>query len=187
MQRASINKVYSDFRESLSEHVIKQHTVISDTHSISLIKKPGRSEFWAEIICGVAGTVIVHGDFDMCGFRGWYKDSWRQVLSWVASSHIDYLVAKASHLTDEVYTHEFCRQTAEEDLERYLEEELIDFDTCSKAKSLLYEPDKAREFIYNATADAELYFGEVAASRVVFAHVAIQKLVELLKLDGKLV
>ena len=180
-----IKDAYAIFREGLAHHVLARHTVVDDDHSISLIKRPGRCEFWAEIVCASASSLIVHGDYDLCGFRGWSgKGGWRGVLEWVARSNIGYLQEKSSALTSNDYVRDFCRDQAKADLEGYVEDEYMTEEVKEEALRLLDcdNPFKAREYVYDETNDAELCgFGEVVADRVVFAHVAAQKLLELLE------
>ena len=181
-----VKDTYAYLREGLAHHVITRHTVIDEDHSISLIQRPDCSEYWAEIVCASASSLIVHGDYDMCGFRGWgNKGGWRGTLEWVASSSLDYLQTKAAALTSSGYVRDFCRDQAKADLKDYVEQEYMTEEVKDEALSLLDshgDPYKAREYVYDETNDAELCgFGETVSDRVVFAHVAAQKLLELLK------
>jgi len=84
--------------ESFSEHVIKEKGDLRWVIAKKYEDGSWCSYYLTEIIVGVGGTLIAHGDIDASIFSCYGKfDDPLQVVSWVANSRIaNYLVSKAT-------------------------------------------------------------------------------------------
>lgn len=60
-----------------------------------LLKRPNDGAFWAEIIHGEAGTILVHGDGPDIALRSWqWKANGIYLVRWIAQSNLGYLSEK---------------------------------------------------------------------------------------------
>jgi hypothetical protein len=198
--------------ESFSEHVIKEQ---GDRRWV-IAKKYEDDGSWCdfyltEIIVGVYGTLIAHGDIDASIFFCYGKfDDPLQVVRWVAESNVaNYLVSKATkgmttYHTDGI-TKRFDADVAIWEMEDHIKDRLAEIEEDSDEDEIDDEEIAAwRRAIRAVGGDPwemvrlELYddlcragcsdvgemiwdIGFVPASRIYYAQAACRKLLELLK------
>lgn len=155
------------------------------------IKRPGTSQFWAEIAILSAGTVVVHGDIEPAIFAHYSgnDNTAEGCLRWVAgmADSLDYGREKMSIGMGKNLGVEYLPKKAERDIELLAERYKDRGETYEALMELAdVAPYKDRhevyEEIYAITGGAEdcQGIGEVPSSRLLYAIGAVKRLVEIL-------
>lgn len=159
-----------------------------------LIGQKDRSEYRTEVIAGYGGSLVVHGDIDVCRFAhyGDKGDAWHR-LCWMAyNTDLDYYVMQKAVIgTGPDSIPDFDTEAALDDLARFQKE--IEEEEDESRDELLRVLKEAREhteskeemwrFIHEHDKwDLwECRFGEVVPAFVVYAHAALHRTACLLE------
>jgi len=203
MQKQSAAERVAFFREmaanSLVIHEITQVVAGPNATATWVIKKPGSSSYWTQIIVTFDHSLIVHGDATdvVCfsRYHGAVNDTARDVVAWIANKDIQGVTEKAVIGTGRDACRTYDEDVALHDLLEYAEIYGKDDpqlkETLLKAARRLEDEDleDVRRWVYEETGDPEFTnFGAVTSSRVLWAWFLVQKLQELLhegiKQDG---
>lgn len=175
------------------------HELLSETywnngrHAAWTIGKRGTGVFLTEIIAGICGSLVVHGDFDTSRFAyyGDDRNAWARLL-WMADCRdVGYYVAqKAAIGTRRGDVDEYDGDVARYDIRatirdaerndyapefiRLLEESLEYADEKEELQRFLHEGDKGWDLW-------EYSFGKVLSPHVIINHVALNKCAWLLR------
>lgn len=160
-----------------------------------LVRIPGRSEFYTEIISSSA-ALVVHGDIDLVRFAhyGDRQDAWSR-LCWMAwCTDVGYYVAQKAAIgsgrgrRDDEYDERVAEHEIRERI-RELGESWADGDAhYEKERSALQQalryldegPDALRTFLYEHNIDDPPSYGRVTPVRVLYAHAALNRCASLL-------
>lgn len=160
-----------------------------------LIGKPQSSTMLSEVIAGIGGSLIVHGDCDTSRFAhyGDYKDAWHRLCWMGLCTDVDYYVAeKASIGLRRLRLDEYDEDVAKHDLLAYAGELREEHDESRTELIELLEEAAAvatqdehnlSEFLGNRDKGWDLWehgFGKVVATPVVTGHLALQRCCYLL-------
>jgi hypothetical protein len=177
----------------IAEHQIKHEELAEDERTGRwVIGQPGTHIGEVEIIAGRWGTLLVHGDFDVCAFAyyGDHGDAW-SLLRWMGDcTDVGYYVAQKAAIGMGNRIHEeYNADVASYELQWHLDHDHWDDDEererFSAAFDLVHDGDYALlDYLYNNGFNdlvMDCSFGRVLSGRVVVAHACIQKLTLLLR------
>lgn len=158
-----------------------------------VIGKPGTNVFRTEILAGIFGSLIVHGDFELVrfGHYGDHADAFSRLCWMGCCTDVGYYVSQKARIgsgrstateeyDEDVARHELLDHIA--DLERGgAEDKEIAF--YREALAHVGDVDELQQYLYENgwPWDAhEHRFGRVTSAHIITAHVALNKLVSLL-------
>lgn len=188
-----------------------KHQIVESSHGRWLVKQPGTSTFWFEVIVLAGRKLLVHGDISPVIFAYFHaneklsaEDNALATVHWMAvrgrpDDH--YFVEKAmigSNTADTVYTHDDDTLSEEiQDLIKQASEGEGDGDGAvdSKKRDLREALEHALDMVGDSTHEEvqrEVYealngdgesvpSGKIVSTTMVFAHAALQRLDTLLK------
>jgi hypothetical protein len=160
-----------------------------------LIGEPESSNMLSEIIAGICGSLIVHGDCDTSRFAYYsdYKDAWHR-LRWMAlCTDVDYYVAQKASIgmragnggqayDEEVAKHDLVQRVAEEKASEFHNAELVEV-LQEAADGWTEDERELRRFLSEHDKGWDLWecsFGRVVDTHVVVGHLALQRCCYLL-------
>jgi hypothetical protein len=162
-----------------------------------LIGRPGTGVMLTEIIAGVHGSLVVHGDCDLSRFAYYsdYRDAWNRLCWMGRCQDVGYYVAQKASIgmgrsgggkeyDERVARHELERYVAElrgEDLQHRNQDELIE--VLTDALEHVEDEHELRSFLYQNDKGWDLWehtFGRVVATPVITGHLALQRCAHLL-------
>jgi hypothetical protein len=155
-----------------------------------LIGVPGTFVYRTEIIAGIGGSLVVHGDIDLVRFAhyGDHADAWSRLCWMGACRDIDYYVGQKAGIGSGHRLTDYDEDVARHDLTWHLEQR----DNAPEIREAL---ERAREHADHRDAVREILgevshvqdswewlgeIGEVVAFRVVNAHAALHRCMHLL-------
>lgn len=164
-----------------------------------LIGQPGTNVMLTEVIAGVCGSLVVHGDCDTARFAHYsdYPDAWSR-LRWMGFCRdVGYYVAQKASIgmgRSADYRHAYDQDVARHDLARFLldvrrhgyEPETLKEIAALVREAYDYYTDSERElrdFLGHNDKGWDLWeytFGEVVATPVITGHLALQRCAYLL-------
>jgi hypothetical protein len=177
----------------LSEHELLGETYWAGGRSAAwVIGTPGTSVYKVEIIAGIMGSLVVHGDFDFARFAhfGDREDAWSRLLWMAYCTDVGYYVAqKASIGLRRQATEEYDASVAEHDLKYWIRE--AETDGAAERANVLREAldeyaddeQELRRFLSENARTNDLWecrIGTVLRWDVIVSHVALNKCASLL-------
>lgn len=164
-----------------------------------LIGKPGTGNMLSEIIAGVHGSLVVHGDCDTSRFAYYsdHRDAWNR-LCWMGfCTDVGYYVNQKAAIgmsRSATYTREYNEEVARHDLRQYIRELKQEPDWRTDRAELIEVIQEALEiateshhelwdFLGHRDKGWDLWehrFGEVISQSVVVGHLALQRCAYLL-------
>lgn len=160
------------------------------------IGEPGTFIHSCEIIAGVGGSLIVHGDWEPARFAHDFSDAWSR-LRWMADCRdVGYYVMQKARIGGQT-DHAYDSEVALNDLRCYtrdLVDEWRHWEASEHRRKLISVIREARfhtetehelrQFLYENDEGWDLWehsFGRVAPSHVVVSHIALNRLASLLR------
>lgn len=176
--------------EMLARHELLEEGYWNDGDGARwLIGRPRESFGLTEIIAGVSGSLVVHGDFQLCRFSYGDRNAWLRLL-WMADCRdIDHYVSEKAHIGIRSDLDDYDEQVARHELIAYAKE-AHDDDCREKAAVLrgaLQHTDswlELRQYLSDEGSRWDLWEmtpGRVPGSRVIIAHLAMNKCASLLR------
>ena len=182
--------------------ILAEHTLLGEAYwdegrgARWCIGRPHTFIHRCEVIAGIGGSLIVHGDFDTARFAhyGDHADAWSR-LRWMADcTDLDYYVAQKATIGaggDRNGVMAYVQRIAEQELREQADEwERDDYDARAVAllraaaerhtehehelRTFLWENDKGWDL-------SEYEFGKVLDDHVVTSHLALNKCASLLR------
>lgn len=150
-----------------------------------LLKRPSTTMYLAEVVVLYGPRLLVHGDIPDVLFAR-FSGKYEEILSWVASSELDYLSSKV--LTE---SHKFDAELAKQDLQDMLEEcKGEDYEECWKKQIEhvidLFDLDNTEYGLMNAYDGLAGYeefssVGQVVNSDIIWCQEMVRRLLELMR------
>ena len=176
----------------LAEHELLGETYWNEGRSAAwIIGKPGTNIHRIEIIAGIMGSLVVHGDFELSRFAhyGDRADAWSRLLWMAYSMDVGYYVAQKATIgmrREEVEAYEPV--VAEYDLEYWIADAKLAGNVglasvLREALDHVAEEHELREFLYDNDRGYDLWelrLGKVLRPHVIISHVALNKCASLL-------
>ncbi len=177
----------------LSEHELLGETYWGDGRSAAwVIGQPGTNVHRVEIIAGIMGSIVVHGDFDLARFAhyGDRADAWSRLLWMAYCTDVGYYVAQKASIglrRQDVVDYDEC--VAEHDLKYWIREAETDGNKgrASVLREALDEyicdEHELRRFLSENDRTSDLWecrIGTVLRPHVIISHVALNKCASLL-------
>lgn len=87
----------------------RSHEILEqDPGKSILLQRPGCSNYWAEILFGRAGSLIITGDGPDIVLRRWSNYSHETMISWCATSGLDYLASKVMTRNGRIWSFDYA-------------------------------------------------------------------------------
>lgn len=155
-----------------------------------VIGKPGTFVHRCEIIAGIGGSLIVHGDFDLSRFAhyGDHSDAWNRLLWMADHTDLGYYVAQKASIGSGCAdtTWEYDSDVAAEELKALIQEE-----QCPRRMGMILEEaihyTSSKDTLWGFLGPADEWdlcehdFGRVLAPTVIINHTALQTCAYLLR------
>lgn len=156
----------------LAAKAFESHEVRRLSNTEWSVKRPGRSEFWAHVLAGEHGHLLVYGDIDPCVFAYGPKNSPEALVRWIggeemSAGHEGYVAQKAAIGMG-------CREAV---WEWDADTAVVDAKELGRSIDAALPPDVVRQALYDDGVEAEdlADFGMVIAPRVYYAHAALRR------------
>jgi len=180
-EAARLVKLRRMYDKDLAQHEITSRQIVGAERALFILRRPGESNFCAEVCCLAWGTLMVHGDVETAVFSRCSYTNWEAKLGWMRGHSYDYAQEKLSIGTGcRAMAYCFDEEVAQEQIVYWRRQKYIDADTAREAQLLVRngEHHEARSVV--ASANFELDLGMTVDSRVVMALAVVTKLCELL-------
>jgi hypothetical protein len=180
--------------EMLTKHELMDERYWDDGRGARwVLGEPGTFVGRTEIVAGIGGSLVVHGDFDLCrfGHYGDHGDAWSRLLWMADCTDLGYyIVQKASiGMAGRVDAMEYDAEVARDYLQAYVDGNVENGEgelreVLLEARDHCEHRDELRQFL--AAEDKgwdlwELTPGEVPAWRVVVSHALLNKCAWLIR------
>jgi hypothetical protein len=185
-------KEHEELEESLAKQAFAEHGVQSQSGAVGpwMLKAPGNSYYWIEVICTRDRGIFVHGDISPILFTaGGALDEPKDRIAWLANSNLSYVYEKARlGMMDNAPTRHVAEVAYHELLEyqrEYHDSPQGHLDAIEEAIGLLKSGEHltfAQHALYDAGMDSEFVggLGQVTPSSVIYAWYGVRRLAEIL-------
>lgn len=177
-------------KEAFAAHQLKPLPATMSMTGPWLLKAPGLSCYWIEIICTVNRGIFVHGDISPILFvGGGALDEPKDRIAWLANSSLSYAYEKARiGMMDNAPTKRVAEVAYHELLEYQRENHDATQEHCDaieEAIDLLKSGEHisfAQRALYDANIDSEFVagLGQVTPISVIYAWYGVRRLAEIL-------